>query len=65
MKKPKMKIKEVAVGLSGVISVAAYENLRPSFLITAEPLEGQSAYDIVVYSPINARGVESQQGRSH
>jgi len=32
------KIKEITVSLSGVIPVAAYENLRPSFSITVEPL---------------------------
>lgn len=33
-----LKIKEITVGLSGVIPVAAYENLRPSFSITVEPV---------------------------
>ena len=31
-----MKIKEIHVGLSGVIPIASYENLRPAFDITAE-----------------------------
>jgi len=31
-----MEIKEIHVGLSGVIPIASYENLRPSFDITAE-----------------------------
>jgi len=37
-----MKIKEIHAGLSGVIPIASYENLKPSFDITAEPEEGES-----------------------
>ena len=43
-----MKIKEVTVGRSGVIPVAAYENLRPSYSITAEVGEGESHQDVIV-----------------
>ena len=41
------KIKEVTVSLSGVIPVAAYENLRPGFSITAEPINGESPEKII------------------
>jgi hypothetical protein len=41
------KIKEITVGLSGVIPVAAYENLRPSFSITVEPIDGQEPEKII------------------
>lgn len=37
-----MKIKEIHAGISGVIPIASYENLRPSFDITAEPKEGEN-----------------------
>ena len=37
-----MKIKEIHVGLSGVIPIASYENLRPSYDVTAEIEEGES-----------------------
>lgn len=37
-----MKIKEIHAGISGVIPIASYENLRPSFDITAEPEEGEN-----------------------
>ena len=36
-----MNIKEIHVGLSGVIPQGAYENLRPSFDITVEPEDGE------------------------
>lgn len=42
-----MKIKEITVSLSGVIPVAAYENLRPSFSITVEPIDRESPEKIV------------------
>lgn len=41
------KIKEITVGLSGVIPVAAYENLRPSFSITVEPIDGEEPEKII------------------
>ena len=47
MNKPNMKVKEITVSLSGVIPVAAYENLRPGFSITAEPINGESPDTIV------------------
>jgi hypothetical protein len=37
-----MKTKEISVGLSGVISTASWENLRPSFNIVAELEEGET-----------------------
>ena len=48
MSKPKMRVTEISVGLSGVIPVAAYENLRPSFNITVEPLDGENPDKIIV-----------------
>jgi len=48
-RKPKMTITEVTVGKSAVIGVAAYENFRPSFSITAQPDKGESAAKIVLY----------------
>jgi hypothetical protein len=38
---PNMKVKEITTGLSGVIAIAAYENLRPSFSMTVEPIDGE------------------------
>lgn len=49
MTKPKMKVKEITVSLSGVIPVAAYENLRPGFSMTVELPEKQSAYEAMIY----------------
>jgi len=37
-----MKIKEISVGLSGVIPQGPYENLRPSYSMTVEPINGES-----------------------
>lgn len=42
-----MKIKEITVSLSGVIPVAAYENLRPGFSITVEPINGEEPEKII------------------
>ena len=42
-----MKIKEITVSLSGVIPVAAYENLRPVFSITVEPINGEEPEKII------------------
>ena len=42
-----LKVKEVTVSLSGVIPVAAYENLRPSFSMTVELIDGQKVEDVV------------------
>lgn len=42
-----IKIKEITVSLSGVIPVAAYENLRPGFSITAEPIDGEGSEKII------------------
>lgn len=42
-----MKVKEITVSLSGVIPVAAYENLRPGYSITVEPIVGESKEQIV------------------
>ena len=42
-----MKIKEINVSLSGVIPVAAYENLRPGFSITVEPENGEDKDKII------------------
>ena len=36
-----MKVKEITVGKSGVIPIASYSNLRPSFSVTVEPEEGE------------------------
>ncbi len=36
--KDKIKIKEISAGLSGVIPVAAFENLRPSYNMVVEPI---------------------------
>ncbi len=41
------KIKEITVSLSGVIPVAAYENLRPGFSITVEPINGEKPENII------------------
>jgi hypothetical protein len=41
------KIKEITVSLSGVIPVAAYENLKPGFSITVEPINGQEPEKII------------------
>jgi hypothetical protein len=41
------KIKEITVSLSGVIPVAAYENLRPGFSITVEPINGEEPENII------------------
>jgi hypothetical protein len=40
-----MRIKELHAGLSGTIPLANYENLKPSFNITIEPEEGETAED--------------------
>jgi len=37
-----MRPKEISVGLSGVISTASWENLRPSFTVTAELEENET-----------------------
>ena len=37
-----MKIKEISVGLSGVISVASFENFRPSFTAAVEIQDGDN-----------------------
>jgi len=42
-----LQVKEVTVSLSGVIPVAAYENLRPSFSMTVELIDGQKVEDVV------------------
>ena len=42
-----MKIKEITVSLAGVIPIAAYENLRPSYSVTVEPDENESRDKIV------------------
>ncbi len=42
-----VKVKEITVSLSGVIPVAAYENLRPSFSMTVEPINGESPEKII------------------
>ncbi len=47
MKNANMKIKEITVSLSGVIPVAAYENLRPGFSITVEPIDGENPEKII------------------
>ena len=47
MKIENAKIKEITVSLSGVIPVAAYENLRPSFSITVEPIDGENPEKII------------------
>ena len=49
MNKPKIKVKEITVSLSGVIPIAAYENLRPGYSMTLELDPGQSAYEAMVY----------------
>ena len=36
-----MKVKEITVSLSGVIPVAAYENMRPGYSMTVEPKNGE------------------------
>jgi len=36
-----MKVKEITIGKSGVIPIASYSNLRPSFSMTVEPEEGE------------------------
>lgn len=47
MKNVNVKIKEITVSLSGVIPVAAYENLRPGFSITVEPLNNENPEKII------------------
>lgn len=42
-----VKIKEITVSLSGVIPVAAYENLRPGYSITVEPIDEENPEKIV------------------
>lgn len=42
-----IKVKEITVSLSGVIPVAAYENLRPGFSITVEPIDGEEPEKII------------------
>jgi hypothetical protein len=42
-----VKYKEISVGISGVIPVASYENLRPSFSATIEVQEGDNEDDVV------------------
>jgi hypothetical protein len=42
-----IKIKEITVSLSGVIPVAAYENLRPGFSMTVEPINGESPEKVI------------------
>ena len=44
-----MRIKEITVSLSGVIPVAAYENLRPGFSITVEPINGEEPEKIIAF----------------
>ena len=42
-----IKVKEVTVSLSGVIPVAAYENLRPGFSMTVELIDGQDVKKVI------------------
>ena len=41
-----MNLKELTYSKSGVISKAAYENLRPFFSVTVEPEDGESIEEI-------------------
>lgn len=41
------KVKEITVSLTGVIPVAAYENLRPGFSMTVEPINGEDPEKII------------------
>lgn len=47
MKIENAKVKEITVSLSGVIPVAAYENLRPGFSITVEPIDGENPEKVI------------------
>ena len=40
-------VKEITVSLSGVIPVAAYENMRPGYSITVEPQNGSSPEKVI------------------
>ena len=40
-----MITKEISAGLSGVVPLSSYENLRPSFTMTVEPENGETADD--------------------
>ena len=42
----KLKVKEITISLSGVISNGPYENLRPGFSMTVEPANGESPNDV-------------------
>ena len=42
-----MKVKEINVGLSGVIPTSSYENLKPSFSMTVEPEGEETAVQCV------------------
>lgn len=42
-----MRYKEISVGISGVIPIASYENLRPSFNATIEVQEGDDENEVV------------------
>lgn len=42
-----MKYKEISVGISGVVPIASYENLRPSFSATIEVQEGDNEQDVM------------------
>jgi hypothetical protein len=42
-----MKYKEVSVGITGVIPIASYENLRPSFTATIEVQDGDNENEVI------------------
>lgn len=44
------KIKEIRVGLSGVIPIASFENLRPTFEMVIEPKRGEKPQKVFDYA---------------
>lgn len=55
-----MQVKELTVSLSGVIPVAAYENLRPGYSMTIEVLDGESYETLLVEANKYLRDVFDQ-----
>lgn len=60
-----MKIKEVNIGLSGVIPVASYQNLRPSYSMTVELQDGDDPEKVFTLARNKLRNMfESEANRA-
>lgn len=56
-----MKVKEITVGLSGTIPVASYENLKPSYSMTIELLDGESEGEAFLQAQTRLRQMFEQE----